>query len=81
MIVHADYQSHERFYRHLRERDVAFDVHVEYKSKGTFVGASVEVASASDLDKLTSAEGVLVSSLPSDSPLYLSDRTSFPFRG
>jgi hypothetical protein len=45
----------------LRERDIAFDVRVEYKNKGTFVGASVQVASAGDLDKLATAEGVLVS--------------------
>jgi hypothetical protein len=58
----ADLQPHERFYQHLKERDVAFDIHAEYRSKGTFVGASVQVASAGDLDKLSSAEGVLVSS-------------------
>ncbi|KAI9634342.1 uncharacterized protein MKK02DRAFT_28101, partial [Dioszegia hungarica] len=58
-LAKRDHDPHERFYQHLKERDVAFDIHAEYKSKGTFVGASVQVASAGDLDKLSSAEGVL----------------------
>lgn len=60
MILLADLQQHEYFYRQLRERSVEFDVHAEYKSNGTFVGASVQVSPGS-LEKLSSAEGVLVS--------------------
>ncbi|KAJ3557998.1 hypothetical protein NP233_g11597 [Leucocoprinus birnbaumii] len=49
---------HERFYAHLKSRDVLFNVTREFKAEGLFVGAAISLDNPQDVAALQDAPGV-----------------------